>query len=115
MNDKSHAATPIAAQISNSHPSLDAGQSRPVTKAICHPATHPVAGCETIEQHLKRLYPTEYTKIITNATKDAGPEHTASLLGYYARGQYSHPLEVMFLWANTPEGYAFWQALNEWE
>ena len=68
---------------------------------------------ETIEQHLKRLYPEHYVKIITNSTRDGGPEHTAQLLGYYARGIYAKPLEVMFLWDNTPEGRAFWKALAE--
>ena len=99
MNVKSHAATPIAAPLGE--PSSEPSDGKPSSVT------------ETIEQHLKRLYPTEYVKIITNATKDAGPEHTASLLGYYARGLYAKPLEVMFLWSNTPEGYEFWKALSQ--
>jgi len=76
------------------------------------PSSNLAGSVETIEQHLKRLYPNEYVKILLNSTKDAGPEHTASLLGYYARGLYAKPLDVMFLWSNTPEGHAYWKALN---
>jgi len=129
MNDKSHAAAPLTDQVRKDvkrtiantpyvspaeeiyklHPELRDGNASTMRQSR---RSEP---CETIEQHLKRLYPTEYTKIITNATKDAGPEHTASLLGYYAKGVYAKPLEVMFLWANTPEGHAFWKALSESE
>jgi len=106
MNDKSHAATPLAERTDT--PAAAKGH-----KPSTGPSSNLAGTVETIEQHLKRLYPEHYVKIITYATRDAGPEHTAQLLGYYARGLYSKPLEVMFLWANTPEGYEFWRALGE--
>ena len=104
MNVKSHAP----ATQSSATPAIEKGH-----KPSVGPSSNLAGTVETIEQHLKRLYPTEYVKIITNATRDGGPEHTASLLGYYAKGLYSKPLEVMFLWANAPEGYEFWKALAE--
>jgi len=114
MNVKSHAATPAASQVCHSSSGVGSGIKSPMRQSRrSEPCETPAEPCETIEEHLKRLYPTEYTKILVNATKDAGPEHTAQLLGYYAKGVYAKPLEVMFLWANTPEGYAYWRTLSQ--
>lgn len=69
---------------------------------------------ETVGDKLKRLYPEHYVHIITEATRQNGPEHTARMLGYNA-DHYHCALATIFLWSRTKEGCDFWIELSQRE
>lgn len=69
---------------------------------------------ETVGAKLKRVYPEHYVRIITEANRVNGSEHTATTLGNNA-AEYSIALAAMFIWDRAAEGHEFWCELAERE
>ena len=103
-DDKSHAATPLASAISELESELSAG----VPSSLASPHA------ETVGERLKRIYPEHYVRIITEATRTNGTEHTARMLGYPS-SMYAVALSAMFIWERSAEGGEFWKALAKRE
>jgi len=100
MNDKSHAATPATATISEPKLELSAGV--------------PSSLAETVGERLKRIYPEHYVHILSEANRVNGAEHTARILQYHAIN-YSCVLSVMFVWERSQQGCDFWADLAQRE
>jgi hypothetical protein len=117
MNDKANATTPA-----NGTPSeLESEFRDGIPSAV---ETHPVeclcstcagfghAVYETVSDYFKRLYPEYYVQIITNMNRERGPSVTASVLISKAQ---SRELHCAFIWSDSPEGHAFWEAVAQRE
>ena len=105
MNDKANPATPADATPSELESEFRYGIPSTVGPIPETPA-------ETVGDYFKRLYPEYYVQIITNINSERGPEATAHLLSSKAN---TRELHCAFIWANSPEGDAFWRAVAQRE
>ncbi len=101
MNDKANTATPA-----NATP----GELESEFRDGIPSAVGPIP--ETVGDYFKRIYPEYYVQIITNTSAERGPHVTASLLSSKA---FRDELMCAFVWARSPEGHDFWQALAQRE
>jgi len=111
MNDKSHAATPTNATPDQSVSEPCDGISGPVSGA---PALTTKLSPETVADRLKRIYPEHYVRILSEATRTNGAEHTARMLEYPSN-MFAVALSAMFIWERSAEGEGFWAELAERE
>lgn len=106
MNDKANAATPA-----NRTPSeLESEFRDGIPSTVMPSALGPTP--ETVNDYFKRIYPELYVQIITNMNRERGPSMTASVLSSKAFGSELHSA---FIWADSPEGHEFWQAVAQRE
>jgi hypothetical protein len=102
MNDKANAAAPT-----NPTPSeLESEFRHGIPSAVTQPHA------ETVSDYFKRLYPECYVQIITNMNRERGPGATASVLSSNA---LTRELHCAFIWADSPEGDAFWRCVAQRE